>query len=230
MARSADLRDALRQRVGELMRTDPAHDMAHLDRVWENARQIASGDSANMDVLLAAAYLHDLVNVPKTDPDRAQVSIMSSRAAIPVLEALGFEPDTRHAVCHAIEAHSFSAGISPRTPEAKILRDADRLDALGAIGIARTFMVATQVGAALYDPADPFATKRPLDDTRFALDHWQTKLLKLPDGMLTDMGKELADTRANVMRHFLADLAEDIGATLPRSLRPVSDQDVKSVE
>lgn len=212
----ADLRAALRQIAKDRMATDPAHDLAHLDRVWVNARTIANGQ-ANTRVLMAASYLHDLVNLPKDDPDRAMASRHSAREAAPLLRTLGFSEDEITATQHAIAAHSFSAQIPPETPEAQILRDSDRLDALGAIGIARTFAVAGSLGRALYDPADPFAQTRPLDDLRFSIDHWRVKLLDLPKDMLTEGGKTLARDRTARMIQFLEDFAAEIDTPLPPS-------------
>lgn len=206
----ADLRARLCQIVHEQMTLDPAHDLAHLDRVWVNAQAIADG-SGDLKVLIAASYLHDLVNLPKDDPDRALASRQSATKAGPILASLGFAPSQIKATQHAIEAHSYSAGIPPETVEAEVLRDADRLDSLGAIGIARTFLVAGALGLPLYDPDDPFAKNRTPDDGRYSLDHWQIKLLKLPDGMITNKGRELARNRVKVMLQFLGDLSGEIG-------------------
>lgn len=210
------LRAACRAIAAHQMVADSAHDLAHLDRVWANAQAIAAGEGgADMDVLCAAAYLHDLVNLPKDAPDRAQASRLAAQAAAPHLSALGMGAAQIAAAHHAIEAHSFSAGITPETPEAAIIRDADRLDALGAIGIARTFAVAGALGRAIHAPDDPFAVTRAVDDTGFAVDHFETKLLRLPEGMLTVTGRAMAQTRAATMRRFLADLAAEIGAEAP---------------
>nr|WP_245222685.1 HD domain-containing protein [Ruegeria sp. HKCCSP351] len=198
------------------METDPAHDLAHLDRVWTNAQAIADAQ-ADMPVLLAACYLHDLVNLPKNDPNRLFASRQSAAESGPILANLGFSDDQVQAAQHAIAAHSFSANIPPETLEARILRDADRLDALGAIGIARTFSVSGALGRVLYDPADPFAEARPLDDLRYSIDHWKVKLLTLPDDMLTDAGKQIAQARAGRMFQFLEDFAAEIGASIPNS-------------
>lgn len=209
MATLAELRDQLRDIVQEQMETDSAHDLAHLDRVWKNAREIAEG-SGNTKVLMAASYLHDLVNLAKDDPNRHLASRQSAEKAAPYLVSLGFTPDQIKATQHAIAAHSFSADIQPETPEAEILRDADRLDSLGAIGIARTFLVSGALDLPLYDPSDPFSQNRTPDDRKYALDHWQIKLLKLPDGMITAKGREIANSRVNVMLRFLKDLANEI--------------------
>jgi uncharacterized protein len=202
------------------LKTDSAHDIGHLRRVHKNALDIASGEArgntgADTTLLTAAAYLHDLVNMPKNHPERATASSLSAAAAAPILQNSGFDADQIRATCHAITAHSYSAKIRPETPEAKILQDADRLDALGAAGIARTFAVSGALDRPLFDPDDPFACNRPLDDTRFALDHWPVKLLRLPDLMNTATGKSLANRRCKIMYNFIDALADEIGHPAP---------------
>ena len=111
---------------------------------------------------------------------------------------------------HAIEAHSFSAEIAPQSMEAKIVQDADRMEALGAIGLARVFAVSGALGVPLFDADDPFADARSLDDRAFALDHFQTKLLRLPDTMQTEMGRELARHNADFLIQFMAKLSAEL--------------------
>lgn len=212
------LRDALRAHVAAEMAVDPGHDLAHLDRVWISVQAIARAEGrGDMRVLLGATYLHDLVNVPKNSPDRARASQMSAEAAAPVLRALGFDRAEVSATQHAIAAHSYSAGLPVKSAEAAILRDADRLDAIGAIGIARAFRVSAGLGQAIYDPDDPFAENRALDDGPFAIDHWRIKLLSLRDGMLTDAGRDMADARLDLMRRFVQQLAAELGKKLPEN-------------
>ncbi len=213
---SADLRSRLRGIVAQQMETDPAHDLAHLDRVWVNAQAIADAKT-DMQVLLASSYLHDLVNLPKDDPERHLASRRSAEASDPVLRELAFDPVRIPAVQHAIAAHSFSADIAPETQEACILRDADRLDALGAIGIARNFSVSGALGRTLYDAADPFAANRPLDDLHYSLDHWKVKLLSLSEDMLTQTGRQIAIRRTTRMIRFLEEFAEEIGSEPPQT-------------
>lgn len=190
---------------------DGAHDLGHLRRVWANARAIAATEGgADLQVLLAAAFFHDAVNLPKSHPDRARASALSAEAATRFLSAAGMDTDRLAATAHAIEAHSFSAGIPPRTPEARILQDADRLEALGAIGLARMFFVSGQLGRALFDPDDPLAEGRPLDDLRFALDHLETKLFRIAETMQTATGRAMAAERAAFMRDFRSQLLDEV--------------------
>ncbi len=117
--------------------------------------------------------------------------MMAAEKTLAILQSAfaDFPADRYPAVSHAIEAHSFSAAIPPRTLEAKIVQDADRLESLGAIGLARVFAVAGALNTILFDAEDPFADRRALDDRKYALDHFQCKLLRLPETMQTDKGK-----------------------------------------
>lgn len=190
---------------------DGAHDLGHLRRVWSRARIIALDEPCDLEILLPAAIFHDLVNLPKSHPDRARASQLSAEAACHFLRADGFAESKLSAVGHAIAAHSFSAKITPMTPEARVLQDADRLEALGAIGIARMFHVSGAMGGGLFDADDPMALHRALDDRAFALDHIETKLLKLVDTMQTEPGRAMAAERADWMLSFRTRLLSEIG-------------------
>jgi uncharacterized protein len=189
---------------------DGSHDVAHLQRVWKNAATINASEGGDAEILLAAVLLHDCVTVEKNDPLRPQASRLAARKASGVLERMGWPAARIAAVAHAIEAHSFSAGIAPETLEARILQDADRLDAIGMIGVARCFYVGGRLGSALYDPADPAADARPLADARFALDHFENKLFKLADGFQTATGARLAEIRLQRLRRFYDEFLDEI--------------------
>jgi len=189
---------------------DGAHDVGHLNRVWKNCRLIAADLFCDMDVLLAAAMFHDVINLPKNAADRHLASRKSADHAAHFLEEDGFDVGKIPQVRHAIEAHSFSAGITPQTVEARILQDADRIDALGAVGVARMMFVAGSLGRQLFDPDDPWAKNRPLDDKRFAIDHFEVKLFRLAETMTTDAGRKLAESRERTMREFCARLSEEL--------------------
>jgi uncharacterized protein len=98
-------------------------------------------------------------------------------------------------VAHAIESHSYSAAIAAETIEAKIVQDADRLDALGAVGLARLFYTAGRMGTGLAHADDPMALHRELDEKAYAIDHIDTKLATIPGKMQTRAGRQLANTR-----------------------------------
>ncbi|MGV8939541.1 MAG: HD domain-containing protein [Allorhizobium sp.] len=174
---------------------DGAHDIAHILRVFRNAMRMRAEEGGDGRILTAAVLLHDSVSVEKNSPLRAKASRMAADKASTLLAALGWQRAEIDAVAHAIEAHSFTANIAPLSLEAKILQDADRLDAIGMIGAARCFYIAGRLGSGLYDPFDPLAQRRPLDDKTYAIDHFQTKLFKLADGFQTATGRRLAQVR-----------------------------------
>ena len=191
---------------------DGSHDSAHLRRVWVNARAILAGEAADAEIVAAAVLLHDCVAVEKSSPLRAQASRLAAARARDVLAGLGWASERIEAVAHAIAAHSFSADIAPQTIEARIVQDADRLDAIGCIGVARCFYTAGRMGSALYDADDPRAATRPLDDARYALDHFRAKLLGLHEGFQTETGARMAAERARRIAGFLTDFEHEIGA------------------
>lgn len=176
------------------------------------AQKIMVHHTVEPRVILAACYFHDIVSLPKNHPERSQSSRLAARKTSDILrrDFPDFPPEHISAVAHAIEAHSFSAEIAPQSMEAKIVQDADRLEALGAIGLARVFAVSGALGVPLFDADDPFADARPLDDRAFALDHFQTKLLRLPDTMQTEMGRELARHNADFLIQFMAKLSAEL--------------------
>jgi uncharacterized protein len=189
---------------------DGAHDVAHLARVWKNVKRIQAGEGGDLELLAAATLLHDCVAMEKNDPRRAEASTLAAAKATAVLSALGWEKGRVEAVAHAIAAHSFSANILPGTLEAQILQDADRLDALGMVGVARTFYIGGRMGTALYNVDEPVAQSRALNDKVFAIDHFHVKLLKLAEGFSTKTGQTIAAVRHARLERFLAEFMDEV--------------------
>lgn len=189
---------------------DPAHDWPHIGRVTKTAQLLGAKYGANIPVLIAAVYCHDLVNLPKNHPQRKEASELAAKEAEPHLRSAGFsEAEIEHIRACVIE-HSFSRGLKPSSIEAAIVQDADRLDALGAIGVLRCAAVNTQMQARFYEPFDPLAENRELDDKSFMVDHYFVKLFKLPELMNTELGKEEGQRRVETMRSFLKTLMGEI--------------------
>lgn len=189
---------------------DAAHDLAHLLRVGLWACRIL-GDVARVEEAIAAALLHDLINVPKNHPDRARASELSADAARPLLLDSGFSAAETEEICLAVRQHSFSRGERPVRPLAMALQDADRLEALGSIGIMRCYSTGVRLGTGYFDPSDPWAKARGLDDTKFSLDHFFVKLFKLPETMNTPAGREEAAMRLRPMQAFMDSLERELG-------------------
>jgi uncharacterized protein len=197
----------------EAHQDDGAHDINHLHRVWQTAQALLAEERrADPMVVQAACYLHDLVNLPKDHPERAQASRMAAQLATAKLAEAGFPEHKLDGVAHAIESHSFSAAIAPTTIEAKIVQDADRLDALGAVGLARLYYTAGRMGSALAHPSDPLANRRVPDDRRFALDHIAVKLATLPASMQTPAGRKLGEARLQWLFSFRDAFVAEWGA------------------
>lgn len=189
---------------------DPAHDFAHVKRVVSTAKKLAQIEKADLEIIIPAAWLHDLVNLPKDHPDRKQASRMAAKEAVNFLKEIHYPSEKLSKIAHAIEAHSFSSGIKPETVEAKIVQDADRLDGLGAIGLARLFSISTQLKRPFYNDEDPFACHRELDDRENAIDHIFIKLKRVVEIMNTDSAKNEAQKRFNFIESYLDQLQKEI--------------------
>ena len=189
---------------------DAAHDLHHTRRVVRNTVQLTAEEGADPLVTLPAAWLHDCVAVAKDSPHRATGSRLAAETATAFLAEMDYPEAKLPEIFHAIEAHSFSAGIPPRTVEACVVQDADRLDSLGAIGIARCLLVGGHLGRPLLAAEDPFCVERQPDDGRYTIDHFYAKLLKLPATMQTAAGRTEAERRADYMRAYLDRLRDEI--------------------
>ena len=192
--------------------SDAAHDISHFRRVWATAQKLAEGENVNERVLICACYFHDIVSLPKNHPERSRSSVLAAQKTLALLKQdfPDFPAEDYPAVAHAIEAHSHSANIAPQTLEAKIVQDADRLESLGAIGLARVFAVAGKLNCALFEADDPLADDRELNDRRYALDHFQNKLLGLPQTMQTERGRALARHNARYLVEFMAKISAEL--------------------
>lgn len=198
-----------------LQNADSAHDLAHVQRVVATAVQLATVEHADLQVVVPAAWLHDCVILPKNHPDRVLASRRAAEKAGAFLHTAGYPAVSIPAIQHAIAAHSFSAGIPPETIEAQVVQDADRLDAIGAIGIVRCVLTGDSFDAVLYEPQDPFAITRPCDDKKYMVDHFFVKLFKLQETMQTTSGREEAQRRTAFMHDFLRQLGHELKEPYP---------------
>jgi uncharacterized protein len=191
----------------------PAHDFQHIIRVYKNAEMISKQEeSVDLDIVLAAALLHDLVVYPKGSSKTINSADDSAEIAKKILlEYKDYPREKIEKVADAIRTHSYSKRLVPETFEGKILQDADRLDAIGAIGIARTFSVGGSENRSLYNPTDPFyESERQLDDMQWTLDHIKKKLMILKNSMYTKTAKKIAEERTEFMELFLNQLRKEI--------------------
>lgn len=207
------------QQIIQIMDTsDLAHDGLHVLRVYDVALRLAHEAESDADLAGAAALVHDMASPPKDDPARALGGEQSATASVRVLQEAGYVAREIEQITDAVRTSSWSRGLAPSSLLGMILQDADRLDAIGAIGIARTFttaqaMVSRGKELVLYDLDDPLARRgRQPDDSSNALDHFTVKLLRLAQGMHLPAAKQLAARRHEIMEDFLNALAEEIAA------------------
>jgi uncharacterized protein len=196
--------------LGNLVPADGAHDLSHVKRVVKNCFYLTDIENAEALISIPAAWLHDCVAVAKDSPQRSQGSRLSADAAVRFLSDLNYPKEYLPAIHHAIESHSYSAGIPTRSLEARVVQDADRLDSLGAIGIARCLLVGGHLNRPLFDPQDPFCDTREPDDSLYTIDHFYSKLFKLPGTMQTKAGRLEANRRVTLMREYLENLRAEI--------------------
>lgn len=195
---------------GSFDNSDPSHDYEHVKRVVAMAGALAAKEGANLEVVLPAALLHDIVNVPKNSPDRAKASAQAAEHARGILARFDYSEPEIEAIAVAIVEHSYSRGLTPSSVESACVQDADRLEALGALGIMRTVSCGARMGARYYDPAEPTALARALDDKANTLDHLHVKLYKLAALMNTRAARAEAVRRTEFMRRFEAQLLAEI--------------------
>jgi uncharacterized protein len=196
--------------VASVVPADSGHDLGHVRRVVRNVERLTAEESADAWITLPAAWLHDCVAIAKDSPLRSQGSQLAADEAAKFLLSIGYPEEKLDAVRHAIEAHSFSAAIPANSLEAQVVQDGDRLDSLGAIGIARCLLVGGKLNRPLCSADDPFCESREPDDGQFTIDHFYVKLFKLPDMMQTPGGRAEAQRRVAIMREYLDELRAEI--------------------
>ncbi len=211
MMDTAQWESVFEQHVAGIQAADAGHDIKHSKRVVKTAKQLAHEEQAELAIVLPAAWLHDCVQVAKDSPLRSKASKLAAVEAKKLLSDWGYPNDYLEAIAHAIEAHSFSANVPCKTLEAQVVQDADRMDALGAIGTVRTLLVGQSFGNPLLADNDPFCLERTPNDQTSVIDHFYTKLLKLKDSFQTQSARAEAQKRHDFMLSFLKQLAHETG-------------------
>ncbi len=196
--------------IHQMESADAAHDASHVQRVAISAEKFARIENADLSIVIPAVWLHDCVSVSKDSSLRDQASRLSAEKAHELLAQWGYPLENIEAIKHAIIAHSYSANITPETLEAKIVQDADRVDSIGAIGVARMMMVGGKMDCTLYNEDDPFCEKRKPKDRQWTIDHFYSKLLKLNAGFHTKAAINEAQRRHDYMLNFLKQLESEI--------------------
>ncbi|SDR28922.1 HD domain-containing protein [Natronobacterium texcoconense] len=191
----------------------PAHDWRHVQRVESLAETLLERhpESADEEILRLAVLLHD---IGREKEDRGEIDDHSDWGAAEaerILEDLEASPETVEQVTHCVRSHRFSTGPEPETLEAKLLSDADNLDALGAVGIARVFSFGGEIGSPIHGSSvlpDEIGAGGTDDESQY--DHIHEKILQLADRMYTDVGRELADERTAFVREYVAQFDAEV--------------------
>ncbi len=202
--------NSIKNEVKKIMDNDSAHDFDHVMRVYKNAQKICKKEKANEKLVLCASLLHDIVSYPKSDKRSKMSSTESAKKSKIILKQYDFSNDEILIISNAIRDHSFSQNKTPESIVGKILQDADRLDAIGAIGIARVFATGGSLKRPFYNIDDPFCKTRKPDDTTWTVDHFYQKLFKLESLMNTKSGKMEAKKRTKILKEFLNQLKQEL--------------------
>ena len=187
-----------------------SHDWDHTERVYRLCMHIGQVEGADLEVLAAAAYLHD-VGRPYEDDSKGEICHAEKGADLASLLLLPYPlPDEKKRnIVHCIRSHRFRGNHAPETLEARTLFDADKLDSIGAIGIGRAFLFAGEVGAKLHNPEVDLGNTRPYTEEDTGYREFKLKLSKIKDRMLTAEGKRLAEERHAFMEAFFERLQQE---------------------
>jgi uncharacterized protein len=207
--------ESLVDRIKQIAKTyfdgaNGSHSWEHTLRVCRLCERIGRVEEVDMEVLRIAAYLHD---IGRSDQDTASGAIChaekGARMAESIIDQLPVSDAQKQNIVHCIKSHRFRSNCEPRTPEARVLFDADKLDAIGAVGVARAYLFAGEVGARLHNPDIDVEQAQPysVDDTGFR--EFKVKLCKIKDRILTTEGQNLARERHAFMETFFNRFLEE---------------------
>ncbi len=193
------------------LREGGAHGPDHSERVYQMALRLGREMNADLEILAAAALLHD-IGRGKESSSKGTVchATHGAEMAAAILQELAYQPEAIRRICHCIRSHRYRGTCSPETLEARILFDADKLDSIGAIGIGRAFLFAGQIGACLHNPElDPHAIESYSDqDTAYR--EFQVKMSRVRNQLLTPAGSRIAEDRHRFMEVFFDQLNREI--------------------
>jgi uncharacterized protein len=195
----------------EIKTDDPAHDILHTLRVLANAEYIAGKEGGDLDIVIPGALFHDLVTYEKTDPrNKFSVSESATKTEKILKELVDFPQDKIERVKSTILSTSFTYGKQAENLEDEIVQASDMLEAVGAISIMRTFSSSGKMNRVFYDVDDPFGEHRDLDDMKYSIDLFYTRLLKIKDRIKTKTAKKIAERRTVFLTKFLEEFRDEL--------------------
>jgi uncharacterized protein len=180
-----------------------SHDWDHTLRVYRLCEHIGAVEGADMDVLGVAAYLHDIGRCYQDATGGAVCHAeKGAQMAWPIVSRLPLSEDQKQNIIHCVRSHRFRGNHPPETPEAKVLFDADKLDAIGAVGVARAYLFAGEVGARLHNAEVDVEKTKPYSKEDTGFREFTVKLSKIRDRILTKEGRRMAKERHDFMEQF----------------------------
>jgi len=196
--------DKLRESIQTNYEPGGSHAFDHTKRVYNLALRLAKGKQLDLDVIRAATLLHDISRLKEDNGEVECHADHGAEMARMILEKTDFPKSKIDLVCYAIKVHRHSKGIKPKTKEAEILQDADRLDALGAITIARMFSTGGKIGIPIYREGIPFGKVYPGYKSDSTIHGFYAKILKItPETLNTPEAKKIAKQRYSFVEKFL---------------------------
>lgn len=194
---------------------ESAHDFDHVLRVLALAEKLARAEGADLEIVRAAVLLHDIARADEdtTGGDHAEMAATRARK---ILSARGIAPEKIDAIAHAIATHRFRTNAPPQTLEAKILFDADKLDSIGAVGVARAYQVSGALNQRLWSEVSPdaMATRQQRNSNHSAYAEFVVKLSKVRDRLFTESARHIAAERHTYMTDFFTRLEKEIHGEL----------------
>ena len=201
--------DELKEKIQPYFEKGGSHEFSHTERVYNLAMEISKDEGADMDIVKAAVLLHDIA---RHSEDKGEVECHAesgAKMAKEILEKTDFPKDKIENVCHSISVHRYSKKLKAEIKEAEILQDADRLDALGAITIARIFMYNGMRGNKLHD-VNIKPGKEYLGQESTAINHFYEKIIKIkPETFKTKRARQIAKERYGFVQKFLKQFKEE---------------------
>jgi len=192
-----------------------SHDWEHTQRVYNLCMKIGEKESADLEILKLAAVLHD---IGREEQDNSNGKLChAQRGAVlarKILEKYNLPQEQINKIIHCIETHRFRGDKIPFSKEAKILYDADKLDAIGAIGIGRAFVFAGEIGAKVHDKDIDIDNTKSYTEEDTAYREFLVKLKKIKDRMLTEEGRRIAEERHKFMIDYFERLNKEVEGEL----------------
>jgi len=204
--------EELKEKIQHYFEKGGSHAFDHTERVYNLSLKLAKGLDVDKDILKGASLLHDIARLKEDNKEVNCHAEHGAEMAKKILEVSKFPKEKIEGVCYAIKSHRHSKAIKAKTKEAQILQDADRLDALGAITIARMFSTGGKIDRPIYDPTKPLGIVHPGYECDSTIHGFHAKILKItPKTFNTEKARKIAKKRYAFVKKFLKEFEDEWG-------------------